>query len=292
MLKHLSKENYYNSLIRVYTKTYGDSYRSNIRRLLRTETAYVKSQADEEMYKTLEVEEYEILATLDNRTSAICQGKDGLHYKVDDIQVGINYPPFHPNCRTTTIKYNPETEGRTRIAKDKDGKNVKVPFDMKYEERKKWIESNNGYNSIKISGGILGAITETDSTEAREYAKREYGSIRKRKVDVERIAKNTGYSKDQIQEIKKYLFIDKHNLGSRFTRFDPSFEIAQSWNRLMNGNIESHDLTLIKHEIYEKELISSGMSQDDAHKETSKIYNYQKEAEEYYDSLKKRKKRK
>ena len=139
MLKHLSKENYYNSLIRVYNKTYGDSYRSNVRRLLRTETAYVKSQADEEMYKTLEVEEYEILATLDKRTSEICQGKDGLHYKVADIQVDINYPPFHLNCRTTTVKYNPDTEDRTRIAKDKDGKNVKVPFGMKHEGWKKYI---------------------------------------------------------------------------------------------------------------------------------------------------------
>lgn len=276
-----------------FAKVYGNNYRANIRRLLRTETAYVKSQGDVEVYKKLGVEEYEILATLDSRTSAICQEKDGKHYPIDEIAVGINYPPFHPNCRTTTIKYREDYGDRTRMAKDKDGKNVKVPLDMKYEEWKKWVEgSEKGYNGIKISGGISGAITDTDSPEARKYAKIEYGSIRKRKVDVERIAKNTGYSKEQIQEIKNYLFIDKHNLGSRFTRFDPSFEIAQSWNRLMNGNIESHDLTLIKHEIYEKELISSGMSQDDAHKETSKIYNYQKEAEEYYDSLKKRKKRK
>lgn len=140
MLKHLSKENYYNSLIRVYTKTYGDSYRSNVRRHLRTETAYVKSQADVEMYKTLEIEEYEILATLDKRTSAICQGKDGLHYKVDDIQVGINYPPFHPNCRTTTVKYREERGESTRIAKDKDGNNVKVPLEMRYEDWRRWID--------------------------------------------------------------------------------------------------------------------------------------------------------
>lgn len=127
------------SLTKEFTKVYGDSYRSNVRRLLRTETAYVKSQADVEMYKTLEVEEYEILATLDSRTSEICQGKDGLHYKVDEIAIGINYPPFHPNCRTTTIKYNPDTEGRTRLAKDKDGKNVKVPLGMNYEGWKKYI---------------------------------------------------------------------------------------------------------------------------------------------------------
>lgn len=128
------------SLTKEFTKVYGDTYRSNVRRLLRTETAYVKSQADVEMYKTLEVEEYEILATLDSRTSEICQGKDGLHYKVDEIAVGINYPPFHPNCRTTTIKYREERGDSTRIAKDKDGNNVKVPLGMRYEDWRRWID--------------------------------------------------------------------------------------------------------------------------------------------------------
>lgn len=134
-----------------FAKVYGNNYRANIRRLLRTETAYVKSQGDVEVYKKLGVEEYEILATLDSRTSAICQEKDGKHYPIDEISVGINYPPFHPNCRTTTIKYNPDYEGRTRMAKNKDGKNVKVPFGMKYEEWKKWVENpEKGYNTTNI----------------------------------------------------------------------------------------------------------------------------------------------
>lgn len=79
------------------------------------------------------------MATLDNRTSSICQEKDGEHYPVDDIQVGINYPPFHPNCRTTTIKYREDYGDRTRMAKDKDGNNVKVPLGMNYEGWKKYI---------------------------------------------------------------------------------------------------------------------------------------------------------
>ncbi|WP_311376142.1 hypothetical protein [Anaerococcus lactolyticus] len=147
--------------------------------------------------------------------------------------------------------------------------------------------------SNPISGGISGAISDTNSPEARKFAETEYGSIRKRKVDVKRIAKNTGYSEKQIEEIKKYLFVDKHDLGDGETRrFDPSFEIAQSWNRLMRGNAENHDLTLIKHEIFEKELISKGLSQEEAHKIASKKYNYRKESSEYYAKIKKRKKNK
>lgn len=149
------------------------------------------------------------------------------------------------------------------------------------------------YNKVRNKQSYRsGAITDIESKRARRYAKKEYESIRKRKVDVERIAKNTGYSKEEIQKIKNYLFIDKHDLGYKdIERFDPSFDIAQSWNRLMNGNIKKHDLTLLKHEIYERKLISNGLSQEQAHKETCKIYNYQKEAEEYYAKIKKRNKK-
>ena len=135
------------SLSRDFAKVYGKQYYSNAKRLIRTETAYVKGQADVLTYEKLGVEEYELLATLDNRTSSICQEKDGKHFPVDDIQVGINYPPFHPNCRTTTIKYREDYGDRTRMAKDKDGKNVKVPLNMKYEEWKRWVKgADEGYN--------------------------------------------------------------------------------------------------------------------------------------------------
>lgn len=39
----------------------------------------------------LRVDEYELLATLDNRTKLYLSRKDGKHYPVDKIQVGINY---------------------------------------------------------------------------------------------------------------------------------------------------------------------------------------------------------
>ncbi|WP_324008346.1 hypothetical protein [Parvimonas sp. D9] len=42
----------------------------------------------------------------------------------------------------------------------------------------------------------------------------------------------------------------------------------------------------------EKELIDKGFNQIEVYKITSKKYNYQKEAEEYYDKIEKSKKRK
>ena len=147
-----------------------------------------------------------------------------------------------------------------------------------------------GYNNI--NGGISGAITHLDNEKAKAHGDLMYEEIRKRTADVEKISKNTGYSKKIIREIKNYLFINKHDLGDRVSRFDSDFSIAQSWDRLTKNEFVEHDLILLKHEIYESELIAKGMSQRDAHILASKKYNYKKESGKYYAELKKRKKRK
>lgn len=132
-----------NNITREVAKEFGAEYTNALKTLIHTETAFVKSQADKEVYKKLDVEEYEFMATLDRRTSEICRKLDGKHFKVDEAVPGENYPPMHPRCRSTTIRYKPEKyDTHTRIARDKDGKNIKVPLGMKYDEwHKKYIKN-------------------------------------------------------------------------------------------------------------------------------------------------------
>lgn len=120
-------------------KTFMNGNKLNAERLIRTELAYIKGQADVLVYDKLEVKKYRILATLDNRTSPTCQKEDGNVYNIKDIKVGVNYPPFHTWCRTTTIKYREDDDKRTRLARDKNGKNVKVPLNMKYKDWLEWV---------------------------------------------------------------------------------------------------------------------------------------------------------
>ncbi len=213
-----------------------------------------------------------------------CKDKAGVYDYEEVKDTGNDVFRRHRYCRCT-VDYVPDKSRRQDVWSKQWNDSEKRD---KIEERILLSKQ-----ASPISGGISGAISDTSSPEARKFAETEYGSIRKRKVDIKRIAENTGYSEKQIEEIKNYLFIDKHDLGDgESRRFDPSFEIAQSWNRLMRGNAENHDLTLIKHEIFEKELISKGLSQEEAHKIASKKYNYRKESSEYYAKIKKRKKNK
>ena len=102
------------------------------------------------------------------------------------------------------------------------------------------------------------------------------------------IAKNTGYSEKQIQQIKNYLFIDKHDLGNpEPERFAPDFAIAQSWQRLIEGQPVQHDWTLLKHEVYERELVKQGIPQGEAHKIAQDKYNYKEECLAFYAALEK-----
>lgn len=138
-----------------------------------------------------------------------------------------------------------------------------------------------------ISGGISGAITDPLSNDAIKHAEMYYEEIRKNHADVSRIAENTTLSYDQVLLIKQYLFFNVHDLDGEIKRFDPCFEIAQSWQRLAFDpeHIKQHDLTLLSHELMEIELVNQGLPQHDAHIKTSEKFPYSKECREYYRQL-------
>ena len=75
--------------------------KQSIKTMVRTATNHVSNTARLSTYgETSLVKGYEIVATLDMRTSNICKGYDGLIVKKTDKKKPK--PPFHPNCRTTT----------------------------------------------------------------------------------------------------------------------------------------------------------------------------------------------
>lgn len=110
------------------------------RRLVRTESNFVSSELSFQAYEEAEIEEYQFLATLDLKTSQICRTMDGKIFKVSERQTGVNCPPMHPWCRSTTVSVvdREYIKSMTRRARDpKTGKTIKVPRSMTYEE---WYE--------------------------------------------------------------------------------------------------------------------------------------------------------
>lgn len=103
-------------------------------KLVMTEQAYFSSLAQKDVFDFLDVEEYEIVATLDSHTSKICQELDGKHFQMKDFEAGVTAPPFHVWCRSTTVPYFDDDYEIERAARGFDGKTYYIPGDMNYSE--------------------------------------------------------------------------------------------------------------------------------------------------------------
>lgn len=106
-------------------------------RLIRTETANILQESTFESYtESGVVGKYRNLATLDKKTSDICKEMDGTEFDLADKEVGITAPPFHVNCRTTTVVVFEDFKApdEKRIARDKDGNNILVDADTTYPQ--------------------------------------------------------------------------------------------------------------------------------------------------------------
>ena len=129
--------NDYKACIKGISERYNVSM-SNATRLMNTEDSFYCNQAVTDSYKEAGVDSYQYLATLDSDTSTICRNLDNKKFKVSDSVVGINYPPMHPNCRSTTIA-DIGINYKERVMRDTKGKSVTTGY-LTYEQ---WAEKYN-----------------------------------------------------------------------------------------------------------------------------------------------------
>ena len=110
---------------------------NDARRLVRTESAFFHNQMELLSYEEADIEKYIFVAVLDKRTSRICQEHDNQVYDRDKATPGVNYPPLHPWCRSTTVGYDEDADYsklKRRARNPKTGKVEYVPADMTYKE--------------------------------------------------------------------------------------------------------------------------------------------------------------
>jgi SPP1 gp7 family putative phage head morphogenesis protein len=75
------------------------------KRLLITETARVQVEAQKLSYQAVsddEEAEYEYVAVMDGKTTKKCKRLNRKKFKVKNMKPGVNAPPLHPFCRSST----------------------------------------------------------------------------------------------------------------------------------------------------------------------------------------------
>ena len=160
--------------IQAIQKQFGVS-RYKARRLVHTETSYFNAQATKEAYKDLDVENIEILETLDSRTCEVCGGLDGKVILLSQYEPGVTVPPFHPNCRGTTCPAYDDMDGE-RAARNAEGKVYYVPGNMTYKDWKAAFV--DGGTKTGLTAAVVKAIitkgkaatTKEAEADAAKYA--------------------------------------------------------------------------------------------------------------------------
>lgn len=190
-----------------------DVNKSQAGRLVMTESAYFSSAAQRDCFTDLDVEKYEVLATLDSHTSEICRSLDGKVFDMKDYQAGVTAPPFHCWCRTTTVPYfNDEfTEGEQRAARDEDGKTEYVDAKMNYEDwHQQYVEADPKY--------LLKEKMERNSySDQKQYEK--YKEV---------LGKDVPESIDKFQELK-------YNDSEKWKNFKGDYRKLNYYNKVLKN---------------------------------------------------------
>lgn len=134
-------------------QTVFDVSRGVARRLIRTEANYMAGQGKLKGWIAQGVEYYVIVATLDLRTSKICQEQDGKKYKVSEVKVGVNYSPFHPFCRSVARAwFNDRTLTGKRFANDPiTGERFEISHSDSYKKWEKMLIDRHGKEDLKLA---------------------------------------------------------------------------------------------------------------------------------------------
>ncbi|EGQ4421663.1 head protein [Staphylococcus pseudintermedius] len=123
---------------------------ANTKRLLITEAARVQTEAQKLHYlETMgDDAEYEFVAKRDEKTSKICRHYDKKLFKVKDMVPGVNAPPMHPHCRSTTVPH--VGNWRDKFFKDRQGK-----YRLKDEDAQAIYTNNNKVEQLNIGKKVF-----------------------------------------------------------------------------------------------------------------------------------------
>lgn len=266
------------------------------RRLVRTESAFFHNQMELLSYEDAEITKYKFVAVLDKRTSHICQEHDNKVYNTDEAIPGVNYPPLHPWCRSTTIAHDDDIDYsklERRARNPETGKVEYVPADMSYKEwYDKYVAKDRGksYNqgmdklAPHVSSGSISAARGDVEKQKNAFAVRYYNQLRNsdREDVVKKMMKSSNLPHSTVSKAlehildNKYLLWDSDAFEEREMNFYPHYDMARSFQRLYMGNPKESDIIMLQHESLESYYMNhKKMDYDEAHKKANIKFNYQ-----------------
>ena len=238
--------------IAAIAKDFGVS-KSKAGRLVMTESAYFSSAAQKDCFDALDVEEYQVIASIDTDTCSLCGAMDGKVFKMSDYQEGLTANPFHPYCRCCTAPYFADQQNLiNRYAEDVvTGKAIKLEPGATYEDWRKMQDDLHGTGTVE-KYRKMSYNEKADKAQFERYKAmfgsdfpKSLGAFQQMKYnDVERWEhfKSIARSKNHLQQQLGYVWDGKKMFIPQYSKFDKVTTMAgagtetpiRDINRLVN----------------------------------------------------------
>lgn len=116
------------------------------------ENALRNAHRDLAYYKQGDVPYYMLYTPYDENTCPECRRLSGIPFPVSEAKIGVNFPPFCPECRGSTVPVYPASLEYyltvTTAVRSVNGKIVHIPCCMSYDEWKSWKDSGEPFISF------------------------------------------------------------------------------------------------------------------------------------------------
>ena len=199
-----------NVLINNLKKEFDVSY-GYARRLAVTESARVYSEAQNANYEANGVEWFEVMTEL--KACHICQPFNGKIFKVSELVPALNAPPFHPNCRCTTVPSKYLAKDKEKIY-DQDTRETKARF---------------------YSGQLLSKISKAEpkitSDMQRIAGENQLAGLEFRKKTAESLARKIT-ADSQVENISSAEAASKINDALRYTTIFDSDTFTEEYSKM------------------------------------------------------------
>ena len=213
-----------------------DVGKGKARRLVRTESAFFHNQMELLSYEDAEITKYKFVAVLDKRTSHICQEHDNKVYETKDAVPGVNYPPLHPWCRSTTIAHDEDIDYsklERRARNPKTGKVEYVPADMSYKEwYDKYVDKDEKEQKNAFMDSFSNGLDLKQKTLSNfdHYARKWYNDYVENQLSFEDIESASNRIKDVLENSELSMRFKSENIDKLIdsTRFLNQFETGTS----------------------------------------------------------------
>lgn len=275
-----------------------------------TQSAYVAGKLQQ--FENSGVAAYQLMVIEDVRTSRICRNllnKNSGYGIILPVKHPFwqkyGFPPYHFNCRSSIRGVWPSQVGKIgNVVQNPTMKSLKI-FKPQgdfggnplidgswWELTKGQIEQANEFGVLHLlqltqaniktgaRSSVVNKIMESEAYEKMQIAQNYYVAIRNsdNKEMIKRIAKNSNFDYQDIENIIDHLFKKKHKFeNGQIKLFDPDENIVVALERLITNEYTNQDIILLNHELLELTYMKNKKYNiyEVAHEMANKKYNWE-----------------